>query len=63
MIPTVGDLVCNNTAHCAVIDGVVRAGVEKGELEDRGGEDDLVQLGGICSKRTPKSVYNSNVVE
>ncbi len=37
------DLVADNSADRAVIDGGVRFGIEEGRIENGGGEDDLVQ--------------------
>ena len=45
VVEAVADLVADDRADAAVVDGVVGVGVEERRLQDRGGEDDLVQPG------------------
>ena len=50
VVEAVRDLVADDRADGAVVDGVVGLGVEEGRLEDAGREDDLVR-GASCSRR------------
>ena len=50
VVEAVADLVPDDGADAAVVDGVVGVDVEERRLEDRGREDDLVEARG-CSRR------------